>query len=764
MTTPYRWTFYRSGGVDQVSLSTGDDLAHLAELDPKLWVALSMPTRGVEIDPRTLDVLDSDKDGHIRQPEILAAVAWVCEVYKDPAKLFEGGDTIKLDALRDGPVRTAAERLLANLGTPDGKQVSLADATLGEKQFTDTRFNGDGVIHPECTEGELRAVIADVMTTHGSLLDRCGKLGIDKPRADAFLTECTAMVEWHAHADATVMPLGLATPAAADAVRAVRSKIDDYFTRCRLAAFDARAGAALNANDAELAALSNHELSADSPDVASLPIARIAANATLPLTTGVNPAWETRLATLGAAAVLPLLGARDALTEAAWRELVGRLAAYEAWLGTRPPNQLDALLIDRIRAIVAGTPAPGLDRLFEQDLAVKPEIDAVADVEKLCRYQRDLAKLLRNYVNFSEFYARKGAVFQAGTLYLDARGCTLVVEVIDPAKHGTMAPMAGAFLAYCDCVRPGEKKTIAAAFTQGEVDNLMVGRNGVFVDRAGHDWEASITKLIENPISIRQAFWAPYKKLVRMIEERVAKRAAAADADATGKLEHGAESVTAAPAPIPSAATPPAPAAPAAPAAPGAPAVPAAPAAPGALAAQAAHKFDVGTIAALGVAIGGIGAFATAIMATFFGLGWWMPLGLLGVLLAISGPSMLLAFIKLRRRNLGPLLDANGWAINAMTRINVPFGTALTDVAVLPAGAKRMARDPYAERERPWRLYIVIVCVFAVAIAWYVGRLDHYLPHALRSTSVLGDAAPAKAEADAPVPPVVVPAAAPAKK
>lgn len=752
MTTPYRWTFYRSGGVDQVSLSTGADLAHLAELDPKLWVALSMPTRGVEIDPRTLDLLDTDKDGHIRQPEILAAVAWICEVYKDPAKLFDGGETVKLDALREGPVRTAAQRLLANLGLAEGTQVSLAHALLGEKQFTDTPFNGDGVICPECTEGEIRDVIADVMTTHGSLLDRSGKPGIDKPRADAFVAECETLVEWYAHADAAVMPLELATPAAADAVRAVRAKIDDYFTRCRLAAFDARAGAALNANDAELAALSSHELSADSADVASLPIARIAANATLPLTTGVNPAWETRLATLGAAAVLPLLGARDALTEAAWRELVAKLATYEAWLGTKPPNQLDALAIDRIQAIVAARPAAALDQLFAQELAVKPEIDAVVDVEKLCRYQRDLAKLLRNYVNFSEFYGRKGAVFQAGTLYLDARGCTLVIEVIDPTKHGTMAPMAGVFLAYCDCVRPGAKKTIAAAFTQGEVDNLMVGRNGVFVDRAGHDWEASITKLIENPISIRHAFWAPYKKLVRLIEERVAKRAAAADSATTSKLEDGAGAVTASPAIVPAspAAVPaPAPAAP----------TPASAAAHAAThAPPVAHKFDVGTVAALGVAIGGIGAFATAIMATFFGLGWWMPLGLLGVLLAISGPSMLLAFIKLRRRNLGPLLDANGWAINAMTRINIPFGTALTDVATLPLGAKRMARDPYAERQQPWRLYLAIVCAFTLTIAWYVGRLDHYLPRALRSTSVLGDAAPATA--DPPARAVVVPAAA----
>ncbi len=742
MTTPYRWTFYRSGGVDQVSLSTGDDLLHLHELDPKLWVALSMPTRGVEIDPRTLDLLDTDKDGHIRHPEILAAVAWICEVYKNPAKLFDGGDTVSLDALREGPVRAAATQLLGNLGMSDGRQVSLADVTLGEKRLAETRFHGDGVIFPESTEGELSAVIADIITTHGSRVDRSGKAGIDKPRADAFVAETAAVVAWDGQADAAAMPLGAATIAAADAVRAVHAKIDDYFTRCRLAAFDPRAGVALNVNDDELAALSSQELSPANADVASLPIARIAAGAALPLTTGVNPAWEVRLAALHAAAVQPLLGARDALTEAAWRELLGKLAPYEAWLGTKPTNQLEKLALDRIRAIVAGGHGPELDGLFAQDLAVKPETDAVATIEKLCRYQRDLAKLLRNYVNFSEFYAKKGAVFQAGTLYLDARGCTLVVDVIDPAKHGTMAPMAGAFLAYCDCQRGDDKKTIAAAFTQGEVDNLMVGRNGVFVDRGGRDWEASITKLIENPISIRQAFWAPYKKLVRMIEERVAKRAADADTEAHGKLEHAAEATTSGTLVTTAAPATPAPATPARP----------------------AQKFDVGTIAALGVAIGGIGAFATAILATFFGLGWWMPLGLIAALLAISGPSMLLAFIKLRRRNLGPLLDANGWAINAMTRINVPFGTALTDVAELPPGARRMARDPYAERTPPWRLYITLICLFAVAVAWYVGRLDHFLPKMLRSTSVLGDAAPAHVDAATAPPAVVVPAAAaPAK-
>ena len=702
-TTPYRWTFYRSGGVDQVALRSGDDLRHLAELDQKLWIALSMPTRGIAIEPRTLDLLDTDKDGHIRHPEVLAAIAWTGEVYRDLGRLFDGGDTIPLDSLRDGPVLAAARRLLANLGKPGAKEVSLADATDADKQFAGTLFNGDGVVPPECADGELRAAIGDIITTHGSLADRSGRQGIDQPRIEAFFAEAKAFAAWHAAADASVLPLGEATAAAADAVRAVRGKIDDYFTRCRLAAFDVRAAAALNPSDAEFAALADKELSPATREVASLPLARIEAGAALPLEIAVNPAWQAALATLAAAAVAPLLGPRAALAEADWHLLVGKLAAHETWRAAKPAGAVEPLGIDRIRAILAADHERGVVHLLDQDLAVKPEIDGVTDVEKLCRFQRDLVKLLCNYVNFSDFYARKGAVFQAGTLYLDARGCHLVVEVADATKHATMAPMAGAYLAYCDCVRLGEKQAIAAAFTAGDIDNLLVGRNGVFIDRQGRDWEATITKLVDNPISIRQAFWSPYKKVVRLIEERVAKRAAEADAAAHAKLAAAV------------------------------PATPAAPAPPPAKPGEPASKFDIGTIAALGVAIGGIGAFATAVLGTIFGLGWWMPLGLIGIILAISGPSMLLAFMKLRRRNLGPLLDANGWAINALTRINIPFGTTLTDLPMLPEGAKRSSHDPYAEKRRPWRAYLVLLAILALAALWYLGKLDSVLPDPLHS-------------------------------
>src|SRR6185436_7753870 len=122
--------------------------------------------------------------------------------------------------------------------------------------------------------------------------------------------------------------------------------------------------------------------------------------------------------------------------------------------------------------------------------------------------------------------------------------------------------------------------------------------------------------------------------------------------------------------------------------------------------------------------------------AAFFGLGAWMPIGILALLLVISAPSMLLAYLKLRQRNLGPILDANGWAINGRARIKVPFGGALTDVASLPPGAERSLDEPYAETQRPWGLYWTLFAIAAAGLLWYVRKLDRSLPGRANSTSV----------------------------
>ena len=152
--------------------------------------------------------------------------------------------------------------------------------------------------------------------------------------------------------------------------------------------------------------------------------------------------------------------------------------------------------------------------------------------------------------------------------------------------------------------------------------------------------------------------------------------------------------------------------------------------------ADAKPKLDIGVVAALGVAVGGITAAMGALLQAFFGLGIWMPLGLVALLLAISGPSMAIAYLKLRQRSLAPILDANGWAMNSPARINIPFGTSLTQVAVLPPGSKRELADPYAEKQQPWGAYAAATAVIALSVFWMSGKADPYLPENVRKETV----------------------------
>jgi hypothetical protein len=129
----------------------------------------------------------------------------------------------------------------------------------------------------------------------------------------------------------------------------------------------------------------------------------------------------------------------------------------------------------------------------------------------------------------------------------------------------------------------------------------------------------------------------------------------------------------------------------------------------------------VGIIAALGVGVGAMATILGAFVSGFIGLEpWWAKLAAVGgVVLIISGPSVLIAWLKLRQRTLGPLLDATGWAINGRIRVNLPLGTALTDVADLPRGARRSLDDPFEDgRARQRQRVMVLLVVLALAALW----------------------------------------------
>ena len=718
----HRWQFVRSGGVDQVQIGSGADIAQLHTLDQKLWLALACPAQGLELDEKTLSFLDDDHDGRIRAPDVLAAIRWLQDALHSLDTLLPGTDGLRVASLNDktdlgrGLIKTA-RGLLQTLGRGSDDPLTSQDLAQATQTFAQRPQNGDGIAPAEALPDAGQAqLVRDILSTHGGVPDRSGPLGIQREKLEAFWGDATQLVAWHDKGQTipAIQALGSDPAGVAAVVHAVASKVDDYFTRCRMAAYDGRAATLLNGVDGDYQGLSTQELSSGTAALARLPLARIEAGRALPLSEGVNPAWAAALGALATTAAQLLKRPLSTLSETDWKTLHGLLSAYEAWQAEKPQTAVSSLPIERLREILA---SPGKDALLKwmaDDAAEDATHTILQALHKLVLLQRDFVKLLNNFVNFSLFFSRSGALFQAGTLYLDGRSCELCVAVADAGKHAALAGLAKSYLVYCDCTRPGgEKRTIAAAVTGGDSDHLMVGRNGVFYDRSGRDWDATITSIVENPISVRQAFWAPYKRFIRLLEDQVAKRAAAADAERSTQAQETAAAAAAAdktPAPAGK---------------------------------ESPKKIDIGTVAALGVAVGGIATFLSSILALFFGLGWWMPAGFLALMLLISAPSMLIAWLKLRQRNLGPILDANGWAINGRVRVNVPFGSALTSLAVVPLTARRSLRDPYVEKRAPWRLYLFLLLLVSAGGLWFLGRLDKYLPTHIQRAKVLGSTAAA---------------------
>jgi hypothetical protein len=106
----HKWTFFRAGGFDQVRFTSGQDLLALEGLDQKLWAALACPTRGIEFDTRTLDLIDGDKDGRIRAQEVVAAVKWASALLKDPGEILKGADSLSLSVIKDESASQTLER------------------------------------------------------------------------------------------------------------------------------------------------------------------------------------------------------------------------------------------------------------------------------------------------------------------------------------------------------------------------------------------------------------------------------------------------------------------------------------------------------------------------------------------------------------------------------------------------------------------------------------------------------------------------------
>ena len=690
----YPWAFASVGGSVRVKIRNGEDIRHLGELDRKMWTVLSCPVNNLEFDEKCLKFIDVDNDGKIRVDEVIATANWLTGILKNPDILLEEKDALQLeDFNEENPVgarlQASARQILNNLGLKKDA-ISLEDTADNVKIFAGTQFNGDGIITPASAADEPTAKLIETIAGIASAVDRSGVPGITAEQIEAFYAACADFAEWQKACTKEVLPFGDKTADALSAVKALEEKMADYFMRCKLISFDAATAPAVDVSVEKIAAIEGNLASA-SDEIALQPLAKPVVDGVLSLGS-VNPAWKGAVD-----AMVELVGwKKDRITEGEWADVLAQFAPYTAWLDGKKGAEVETLGIDTVNAILKEDKKAALLELIEKDKAEEANALSIEEVDKVLHLQKNFYRFLNNYVVLADFYdPKQKAMFQAGRLYIDQRSTDLCVKVDGPSPE--ISSLSGMYILYCACTseKLGKSFNIAAVLTDGDVDGLREGKNAVFYDRDGNDYTAKVIAIVDNPISVRQAFWSPYKKVARMISDKIDKSAAEKNEKSLTDLTAKADTATSTKLE-----------------------------GDGKEAAKAAtSSFDIakfaGIFAAIGMAIGFIGQFLVAVVQGAAALKFWeLLLVIVGILLLISGPSMFIAWRKLRKRDLGPVLNANGWAINAKSLVNVKFGKTLTSLANFP---RLTAVDPAARKKAFWKWFCGIVVCVAVAGGVYWG-------------------------------------------
>lgn len=698
------------GGIPQLQLDTAEEIGRIGELDRARWAATSVLCDQLFTDPGFLAYMDDDKNGRVRVDEVLAARVWLWDRLSGRDGITQRSDTLRLADLDTSKadakkLHSLAGRLLTKLGNTASEAITLQQVRGFEASYAKTFPNGDGVVAASQVSDEgVVGLINDVVAATGGSMDLGGEAGATVALLDTWRDRAQALLAWRGQVEGdgakAVLAYGEATADVAAIITSLSPKVAQFFAQCALVGAETGAGARLTATPEELAALDVKDPAAIERWLDQAPLGSVDASGSLNLNGMLNPRYRAQLDRIASEIGPKALGQTDrlqALTVESWAAILASVAPYIAWQGAKPSGIVEDTAADRLAVAIDSPAATRLRELCAEDLGVADELQEFHNLEKLILFQRWFLEFCNNFVSFQQLFSPdERSLFEAGTLVLDGRKLTLCMNVLNAATHKAIASKSKMFIAYADITRKDatgadQKGKIAAAVTAGDQGGIDVGKRGVFYDRQEAEWDALITDIVAQPISVWEAMIAPITRLRDFISKRVADMVGSKAAS----LEESTTKTAGETAVLP---PPPAPAPPAAPAAPGA--------AGGNM--QAMLLGGSVAIAAIGSTLAYVVQTITAInpLDLVAGLG-----SLVAGLMAISG---VIGWFRLRQRDLSTLLEASGWALNGRMKLTFALGAQFTEEPKLPQGSVLRLT---AEQKRSY--VVVTLLAFALLFIGY---------------------------------------------
>ena len=704
-----KFRFRMIGGGLQLQISKAEDIANVLLLDDALWAMTSVDTDSLRFDRRFLEFVDSDHDGKIRSNEIRDALRFVLENFRDLDGVVRGEEYLSVSSLNpDAPgmaeVIKCAGLLLAGCGKAPDLPLSADDIRESRIVTSFTDRNGDGVIAPGSDlTAELFQLIQAVIASGRTTLDRSGNDGINLADLESFeaaLQRKLALLKAQDE-DPAILIYGGKTAELYQLFAGCEALLDGYFLNSAAEEF------LLTAPEKTV----RKEFSANllQPEavreaLASAALAIPAGGGKLDTDAPLNPLYAEKIRRFAASEACAGYLDGSVLPESGYRKIKAAFAPFAQWQQEMAKaDGLENFSREELEALAA-IPTGELKELIASDLSFAPVVSAGETLLKLALFQRYMIALLNNFVSLSELFNPEApSHLQMGKLVMDGRHFTLAVKVKNPVEHKKIITTSNICVIYVEISRLAAaqpvKQLLAVAVTSGTMRSLFIGKHGVFFDTDGEIYDAVIRDIAEQPVSVKEAFFAPFYRFADFLSKQTEKifntRNAEVQKSMTTELNKSQLAT-----------------APKVPPAPGAkPAVPPA----NAPAAPATGNNISMLLMGGGIGIAALGSSVAFIAKSLQNVSFTTIMAVLtGIVVIFGGPSVIMALIKLFNRDLSRFLESCGCAVNHPMRMSRKMGSIFTFVPRRPAGEISLIDPvnlfrPAANKFRRWMIAVLLL-------------------------------------------------------